>query len=452
MLKVSTMLVRRAGQNRLPIFASVYLTLLFGAFYIFFASADAESFKKAGDSVQYQAIWGCLYAVLAVKLLQRRLIGKLITKGGVFLLLIASVLTAYALKPPSEFTPVLRFLLYIFTAAFGLWLSGTYTPEKLFHTIYQLSIGILIAHWVLFPFVPNIQWDQLERTTVFGTNYYGGIFGHKNLAGAFFGFAATVALSRAMLLPFGKRKLRSLFVFALHVVTVLASGAAGPIIALMATGPVLVGMRKHAWGSRFVVFYWVGIIVLGIVGALLADTVLELLGRDTSLTGRAVLLALWPTYYLERPLLGYGFSGFQFAGPIPGVPDIASQVTTFVGFDQSHLEMLLQFGAIGTALFLIILVRALRFAFRLVKASGGVYALAPMGGFVYITVTSFNESYLILQNHFYTALIFWAYFSFQSARSKRLARAMPIPGTQATPADPRGDLTGQDNWRQPQRS
>lgn len=76
-----------------------------------------------------------------------------------------------------------------------------------------------------------------------------------------------------------------------------------------------------------------------------------LLGRDASLTGRVPLwLAIWPEV-LRAPVLGYGYAGFWNAAS----PTV-QMIWLYAGWQapdahSSYLDILLQLGAVGLALY-----------------------------------------------------------------------------------------------------
>jgi exopolysaccharide production protein ExoQ len=115
-----------------------------------------------------------------------------------------------------------------------------------------------------------------------------------------------------------------------------------------------------------------------------------LLDKDPTLTGRT---DFWP-YIIddiyERPLLGWGFSAF-FTGSNPAAETIFSEVNW--SFTEAHnglLQLLLDVGVVGTALFLFLWLRNVAMAVKCINGPAsaiGVSSLALMIGIVVIGIT-----------------------------------------------------------------
>lgn len=406
-------------QRKLPLFACVYLTFLFGAFYILFTTSSGDELKKAGESTLYRLTWVSLYLALAFYAAKTpKFATTLVSRGWPLLLLIASTLLTYALEPPSDITAFVRFCMYVLTALFGLWLAVSTSTEQLFHSIYKISIFVVVAHWLLLPVIPAVvQWDALERANLFGTGSYGGIFGHKNLAGSFFGFAALVALCRANSMRFGKRKLAALAVMGLHLASLAATGAVGPLLSAGVAIFVLYGLKLTTRRPIIGAIFWIALAAAFASVIVFINPLLMAFGRDVGFTGRDILVfSMWPRYFWDSPALGYGFAAFQYSAHAMAIGDPNNEFYGFSSFEASYLELLIQVGIIGTAIYAVIYGRALLFAFHQTREDASVYKLAPFVGFVFITVGSLTDTYLVLQNHFYTALVFWAFFSFRHHR------------------------------------
>jgi O-antigen ligase len=147
----------------------------------------------------------------------------------------------------------------------------------------------------------------------------------------------------------------------------------------------------------------------------------ELIGRNENLTGRDFLFAVFPRFFTERPVFGYGFNGF-FTGE-PGAPaqqlwELAPWHHKFPTFESSYLEILIQFGIVGGLCFAAIILCALRNSWRFARTSNSAYRYAPFGIMIFILSSSLSETYLTLQNYIYVVLLFWIYFGIELRPSK----------------------------------
>jgi O-antigen ligase len=120
------------------------------------------------------------------------------------------------------------------------------------------------------------------------------------------------------------------------------------------------------------------------------DLIYAFLDKDPTLTGRT---DLWPyviDYIHQRPVLGWGFAAFW----MPSNPPFA-ETCSMVGFcvNEAHngvLQLLLDVGIVGTALFLFLWVRNLVMAVKCMNGPGaeiGVSALLLLVGILLIGVS-----------------------------------------------------------------
>ena len=202
--------------------------------------------------------------------------------------------------------------MYLMTTLFAAWVVIRCPVDRLVDILFRIGVAVLIVHVVLFPVIGS-QWDYdpLHRPTVLGTQAYAGIFGHKNLAGAFFGLMALICFVRMLAGPrwqFGW----SLLVMACHCVALAAAGSAGPLISMATTIALTFGLLLVLLGRRGAAsIYWLGLAALALVAYVVpSDELYGLVGRSDNLTGRSFLWSVWPHFFWQHPWLGYGFSGF----------------------------------------------------------------------------------------------------------------------------------------------
>ena len=124
--------------------------------------------------------------------------------------------------------------------------------------------------------------------------------------------------------------------------------------------------------------------LFGIVGI-----VIEMLGRDTTVTGRAPLWALLVDLGLQRPVLGYGYGGFWTGERFDIVYD-AFKLTIHIGHN-GYLETFVEAGFVGLFLLVLVIVAAFNTIKRvlLLDFDYGVLCLAL---FIMILLCNVTES------------------------------------------------------------
>ena len=148
-----------------------------------------------------------------------------------------------------------------------------------------------------------------------------------------------------------------------------------------------------------------------------ADAIVDLTGRDLTLSGRTEIWSALATKISERPLLGYGYLGFWRG--IYGESAYIGKV-----FDNTYLpphshngffELALAFGLLGFGLFTLSFLLNARFALLLPVASPGAIALWPLTYLTFIVLYNQTESTLVAHNSIFWALYVALTFSKASA-------------------------------------
>jgi exopolysaccharide production protein ExoQ len=191
----------------------------------------------------------------------------------------------------------------------------------------------------------------------------------------------------------GRRKWRSLFALGVMVVAAFPARSGTALMTIFAFCSISYVATLLGRGGTSRMFGWCAIVVLTPMAVLLAvfpDVVLELLGKDPTLTGRTELWEYVTGFISERPVLGWGLTAFwSTANPL------ADEVSSALGWTvpEAHnglLEMLLEVGVVGTGFFLFLWARTLVLALRSARTAErqtGVSALLCLCGIILVGVT-----------------------------------------------------------------
>jgi O-antigen ligase len=188
----------------------------------------------------------------------------------------------------------------------------------------------------------------------------------------------------------------------LSIYILLRSTTKAALLVLLLVLVLLPLYRTLRWNYTVLLPFLITILLVGgsvaIVFVSNADTVLSAFGKDVTLTGRTDFWPLLLNKSWERPWLGYGYLTFWHGGWEGQPADIWRQLKW--GFEPPHahngfLEVLMSFGLVGLALFLLSFLigylRSIRWL-RLVKTVEG---LVPL---IYLTLTllfNLTESFLM---------------------------------------------------------
>jgi O-antigen ligase len=252
-------------------------------------------------------------------------------------------------------TTARRSIPFALATLFGLYIASRFHIRRQLLLLMWTMVLVAFASVSLAVFFPSIG---LEASTGHFGNWQ-GVFTQKNACGRAMVFATAALLSLRGALV-GRLACFCLFLFVL-----VMSGSRG---AWMIEAAVLIcylllrGIERFRPSSRTLLLF--GSILLSVITALAAvlyfPLIAELVGRDSTLTGRT---AIWQQVFgaiMKHPILGYGFAAFW-----QGMKGESYNVILALRFVIFHahngfLEIWLELGAVGLALFSMSYMRAWR--------------------------------------------------------------------------------------------
>ena len=229
-----------------------------------------------------------------------------------------------------------------------------------------------------------------------------GIYTHKNALGLLMALGVTIfvalALSSVRLRAVawvGTALCAILVIFSQSTTSLLVTAASVGVY------PLVYVARRHP--PTFLLLATAGLMLAGgtaVVWPSLLDRAIVALGEDPTLSGRVPLWGFLLTRLAERPLLGYGYSGFWlgWAGPSASIGDVTGEWYPWHA-QNGFLELALGLGGVGLALFLIGYAGVLAQALRSARADGAIGERAwPLSFLVFYTLVNCTESPILQHN------------------------------------------------------
>ena len=143
-----------------------------------------------------------------------------------------------------------------------------------------------------------------------------------------------------------------------------------------------------------------------IVAMVAPDTLLELIGKDPTLTGRTEVWAYVIQDIWMKPFLGWGYYVF-WQETNPYAAEISAAVRwTVPNAHNGLLEFLLDIGALGTALFAFILIRTIVLAVRCLRTPERALAISTISCCAGILLVGVSETVLLTPTQSSTPLMF----------------------------------------------
>ena len=365
--------------------------ILSGAMWRFLSAGSGDDATE-GDT-QIQIILVVLYlavAVLAFFEFRNTLESIRRTPGIVALLLLALASPLWAEMPDLVFR---RAMALAGTCLFGIVLAARFSfleQLKMLRWVLRFAAALSIAIVILGHGVITSNGSESVR----------GVFNHKNRLGA----AMALALLVEWYIPEQARWLKVIKAISLGLFAslLLYSNSMTSVVTVAVTFLIMWAFRKIYPRYRLLVPVLFPVILFAglLFGALGVGigSLTESMGRSSDLTGRTELWGSIASMILDRPILGFGFSGFW-----EGASSEASVVENNIGWSPSYshngyLEITLSLGLVGLVLFLWILRIGLRRALLYAKNSKSTLDLWPLAFLVFFTIHNLAECTILWQN------------------------------------------------------
>lgn len=225
---------------------------------------------------------------------------------------------------------------------------------------------------------------------------YRGIFSSKNMAGEAMAMGALASLHG--LRAGGYQRWRNLLVLMLVTIVCFLSKSAtslSTIFVLCSVDTVNAMIRKGgAIRILGIMAAFVAVLILAVV-SIFPDWLMEMMGKDPTLTGRTEIWGFVISDIYQKPLLGWGYNGFWFIEN-PAALEIDGAVHWVV--PESHnglLEILLNVGAVGAVFFLLLLARNITLGLRCLRAPNTALAMTTLLCCAGIILTGISEMVLM---------------------------------------------------------
>ncbi len=339
-------------------------------------------------SVKVQLI---IFPILSILLLiYLRKVVQAIRRSSWLIALVSLALASVAWSTHPMFT-LRRAVILVATTMFGFYLACRYEPEEQMTLFGWAVVMEVLASFVLIVFFPS-----------FGISHGGhwgdwrGMFGHKNVLGRFMAFGV-------LLIIFGKPKGIPGWVrvpcLAGALIALMESGSATAQIALAAVVGFYPLLQTVRVPQKKTLPLWAALLplLLPIAAVLIVNyaTILELFGRNATLTGRTYLWAIISAAIRKRPWLGYGYSAFWAHNSLE-----RAALASLVGWDapsahNAYLDASLDLGRIGLAILLVGYIIAARRGIQMFQVRGLAASSWSLVFLLFFAACNFTESNML---------------------------------------------------------
>lgn len=352
------------------------------------------------------------------------------------LFLIAS--TAWSTTPGPTFRRSVALLL---TSFFGYYLVVRFPLRDIIKlTATAMMVGTVMNFvWIIA--IPKYGITQIT-TEVASSGDWSGLFTHKNALGRSGLVNAIIFVFAARLFP-SRRVLYYCFTL-LSVVLIVGANSQTALVGfflLMILMVLFTGLRAHRTLYGGVAF---GLFGTAVAAAAFVTTNLgpisQSLGRDATLTGRTQLWQDCIHEILRKPLLGYGWSGF-WTGSIAGPSRYVLERNTWQPPDAHNavLELMLNVGVVGAALFCIVFFRGLIRAVGHVRRQPDILGLFPLVFLSFTFLQSVTERGVVNRDIAWSLFVVAVVLAARDRADRKVPVAAQPPGRPDVDHDPSPD-------------
>ena len=373
---------------------------------------------KGGDKISQGLNLLMMATSLGLFVLGRKGLRRLLPGFGLALAVLALIAGSmiWSIDPGETLKRAILYSVIVIGAA---GLAGTFESEEILRLL-LIACGLsALASLTAYFATPG-----MGRMAVSGE--LRGVFPHKNVIGPVMAIGALAAFHKLS----GKGSNRASYaaLLGLFIVCAAMSRSATALLTIFAYGTAM-GLSMLLRNPRF---RQLGVILtalaipLILAAAATKDSVLSMLGKDPTLTGRTVLWGFVQDNIALKPLLGWGYSAFWQ----PDNP-AANAISVTLGWyvPQAHngiLEILIELGYVGVTLFVSLWLRNLLLSIQCLHTPAKAFATTAL--LFYLSLLLMGASEAILLEPFELSTMLFFLFGFicelERTRAKERQRSM----------------------------
>ncbi|HLJ80681.1 MAG TPA: O-antigen ligase family protein [Ktedonobacterales bacterium] len=345
--------------------------------------------------------------------------------------LLAALAVASSLWSIDPLLTIRRSLPFALAGLFGLWFAARFSVARQMRILRLTGVALALATIALVILAPSLA---LDHTPGHAADWQ-GVFTQKNACGRIMVLATAVILFGARLTP---RRILCLGLFLFVLVMSGSRAAWGIEAALLLLWIAVLAARRSSARVRLLIAVAAPLLVAAAAGLALRFSwqLMHLLDREPTLSGRTAIWTQVVHAIAQRPLLGYGYDAFW-----RGMQGPSLQIDTAVHFMVEHahngfLEIALELGLAGLALFLLSWLLAWRRLWPLWHAGDLARVAFPLALLVLIALYDLEENTLLIYNGLFWPLYVASLGTIEFAWRERRHRLRSASHAILTPEQP----------------
>jgi exopolysaccharide production protein ExoQ len=283
----------------------------------------------------------------------KRVIGQALQMRMLTLLALFTICSALWSQDP--FRSAYNGVFYLIETLFAFYLVEKFDHEEIVDIAMMAGASIAVLCLIMVFLFPDVGVVHSARDGM----AWCGLFTDRTSTGKCMVFLLSPAIIfRRRSSPYQ----HAIYILLLLIMVFMAHAATARVISLLYIALMASIRISSKFGRRSAllitgIFVGVGALIVG-VGVQFLPRMLEALGRNATLSGRTIIWSLVLESIAKRPFLGYGFYAFWQGLTGESASIIAAAHWVFGYAHNGILEICLQLGLVGTALFFVTLFQA----------------------------------------------------------------------------------------------
>lgn len=351
-----------------------------------------------------------LYLWCAMLVLPRWRITLCAVRNAWPILLLPALTIASSLWSVDPLLTLRRSSFFTLSTIMSIYLGERFTIEEFAGLFAEAQCWLIFGSVAMFFISPAKVLDPSH------VGAWKGLTIHKNV----FGESMAVTVLLLMLVRFRRHRLMHAAFFVASVVLLYLAHSITPTLAcgvVILLIPVLRRVSRLRIQERVVAYSLFGgtaLLSMCLVTNY-SDELLPLLGKDSTLSGRAQLWSLVMDEIWKRPILGYGYEAFWqgFKGNSRGILEATGWLVPMA--HNGYLDLWLSIGLVGMAVYFLLFFRAMRMALKHLRYDRRAVAAWPVAYLCFFALHNTAESTLLTRTTFEFLIFVTVFVSLQQA-------------------------------------
>jgi len=312
--------------------------------------------------------------------------------------------------------------------ALVFYLLEHFSHDGILRLLVWVGAAAALASLLVITVLP--QYGLMNRGQ-YGLGAWEGIYGHKNICSEAMGL---------LLMPIFFAKIRGryallfrvFYVVLIAIIIVMSRSVGGYIIygssLLLIAVMKLLGKLRRTDAFAISVLLIAALLGSGIMAVAFAPDVLSLLGKDPTLSGRTAIWGAVMMSILKKPMIGYGFKAFWQGLNGESANSILSMRWTGLSYSENGvLDLWLDLGGIGVALYVCVFLRAVKDAAYCLRRDASPFVMWCTLMLFIVVISNVEGGTILFPSSLACILPIMAYAGLRRERLRLKAAEAPTP-------------------------